>query len=61
MSAGKKSEGHSQKKDLEERLKKLYEWSNDWGVDFNPTKTKHMVFNFGTKKKEINHETSVFV
>ena len=49
-----------QKKDLEERLKKLYEWSNDWGVDFNPTKTKHMVFEFGTKRNRINHESSGF-
>ena len=49
-----------QKKDLEERLKKLYEWSNDWGVDFNPTKTKHMVFQFGSKRNKINHESSGF-
>ena len=47
-----------QKNDLEKRLDKLYAWSNDWGVDFNPSKTKHMIFRVSTKKKEVDQSTS---
>ena len=47
-----------QKNDLEGRLQKLYEWSNDWGVDFNPSKTKHMIFRVSTKKKETKNSAS---
>lgn len=33
-----------QVRDLENRLQNITEWSNDWGVDFNISKTRHVVF-----------------
>ena len=49
FSSGEEGE---QMRDLNERLDKLYTWSNDWGVDFNVSKTKHMRFIKSQKKEK---------
>jgi len=47
-----------QVQDLNDRLSKLYAWSNDWGVDFSTSKTKHMIFTSGKKRKQTTHHLS---
>ena len=40
--------------DLNSRLSELYNWSNDWGVDFNISKTKHMRFGHTKNKYQLS-------
>jgi len=52
-----------QMKDLNDRLEKLYQWSNDWGVDFNVDKTKHMRFTgprrVKAKRRKLSHKSKL--
>ena len=54
---------NEQIQDLNQRLEKLYLWSNEWGVDFNVSKTKHMKFTGkrrvrSNKRRKVSHRSA---
>ena len=51
---------HEQIKDINERLKRIFEWSNKWGVDFNVDKCKSMTFSNEVPKME-KYDRTLFI